>query len=72
MARSILNSVYDRDDDVSGWVYLDEDLVMNNARALDLVPLGERGVLHGLPVAIKDVIYTKGEFDSLININMDV
>ena len=33
---------------------------LDDARALDQVPLDERGLLHGLPVGIKDVTEVKG------------
>jgi Asp-tRNA(Asn)/Glu-tRNA(Gln) amidotransferase A subunit family amidase len=35
--------------------------VIKQAKALDAVPLAERGALHGIAIAVKDVIYTKGE-----------
>jgi Asp-tRNA(Asn)/Glu-tRNA(Gln) amidotransferase A subunit family amidase len=33
---------------------------MAQAEALDAVPKAERGPLHGVAIAVKDVIYTKG------------
>jgi Asp-tRNA(Asn)/Glu-tRNA(Gln) amidotransferase A subunit family amidase len=30
------------------------------ARSLDAIPQLERGPLHGIAIAVKDVIYTKG------------
>ncbi|KAF5007773.1 hypothetical protein FDECE_5897 [Fusarium decemcellulare] len=58
-ASSLLERIKQRDDDVRAWAYLDEKLVLGQARSLDMVPLDKRGPLHGLPVAIKDIIYTK-------------
>lgn len=39
---------------------LDKKLVLDQARALDSTPRDQRGPLHGIAVAIKDVINTKG------------
>ncbi|WVQ92956.1 hypothetical protein IAU59_000017 [Kwoniella sp. CBS 9459] len=59
MARSTLSRVEARDAEVKGWAYLDPELVLRRARELDSVPLERRGPLFGVPVAVKDVIYTK-------------
>ncbi|KAG5657760.1 hypothetical protein KAF25_007793 [Fusarium avenaceum] len=48
-----------RDDDVKAWSYLNSQAVLDQARDLDRVPSSERGPLHGLPIAIKDIILTK-------------
>ncbi|KAK4078199.1 uncharacterized protein Triagg1_3215 [Trichoderma aggressivum f. europaeum] len=58
-ARSLLRRIDVRDADVGAWAYLDRDYVLQQARALDKVPMQDRGPLHGMPVAVKDVIYTK-------------
>lgn len=55
-ARACLARAHERDPIVRGWVHLDPDLVLRAARALDARP--ERGPLHGIPVAVKDVILT--------------
>ncbi|KAM5354302.1 hypothetical protein ACJ41O_000952 [Fusarium nematophilum] len=60
-ARSLLGRIKARDERVKAWAYLDEKAVLERAKALDEVPKKERGPLHGLPVAVKDVIYTKGK-----------
>ncbi|RSL76821.1 hypothetical protein CEP51_009617 [Fusarium floridanum] len=60
-ARSLLERIKARDDQVQAWAHLDEDLVIEQAKALDEVPKKSRGPLHGLPIAVKDVIYTKGK-----------
>lgn len=59
-AVSLLGRIDERDNDVQAWAYLDRKAVMRQAKALDAVPVEERGPLHGLPVAVKDIIYTKG------------
>lgn len=56
MARACLARIRERDPAVRGWVHLDPDLVLRNARALD--EGGVRGPLHGIPIAVKDVIMT--------------
>ncbi|KAM5374973.1 hypothetical protein ACJA88_007638 [Fusarium oxysporum] len=58
-AESLLERIKARDEDVKAWVYLDEKRVMQEARLLDEIPTENRGPLHGLPIAVKDVIYTK-------------
>lgn len=58
-AKSLLARIKARDDTVKAWVYLNESLILSNAKALDQVPFEKRGPIHGLPVGIKDVILTK-------------
>jgi len=58
-ARSLLQRIQTRDEAVQAWAYLDADYVINQAKALDAVPSAERGPLHGVAIAVKDVIYTK-------------
>ncbi|KPM38301.1 hypothetical protein AK830_g8271 [Neonectria ditissima] len=56
---SLLDRIRQRNDAVQAWVCLDAGSVMKQARELDKVPPENRGPLHGVPIAIKDVIYTK-------------
>ncbi|KAH6989186.1 amidase signature domain-containing protein [Ilyonectria sp. MPI-CAGE-AT-0026] len=56
---SILERLRQRNDAVRAWAYLDEDFILKQAKELDKVPVDKRGPLHGLPIAVKDVIYTK-------------
>ncbi|KAF5017088.1 hypothetical protein F66182_11035 [Fusarium sp. NRRL 66182] len=58
-ATSLLDRISQRDDHVRAWTYLNPKSVLEQARALDGVPLDQRGPLHGLPVAVKDIILTK-------------
>lgn len=58
--RALLDRIAERDSQVRAWAYLDRDHVLEQARALDAVPPEQRGPLHGMPVGVKDVIYTKG------------
>ncbi|KAI1827850.1 amidase [Xylaria intraflava] len=57
--RSLLTRIQERDPAVQAWEHLDPEYVIREAKRLDQVPLGERGPLHGLAVAVKDIIYTK-------------
>ncbi|KAI1279314.1 amidase [Xylaria sp. FL0933] len=57
--RSLLLRIQERDSAVQAWEYLDPDYVIREARRLDRVPSRDRGPLHGLPIAVKDIIHTK-------------
>jgi NCS1 family nucleobase:cation symporter-1 len=65
-AESLLERIKARDEDVKAWAYLDKDHVIQQAKRLDEVPRENRGPLHGLPIAVKDVIYTNGESSAAI------
>lgn len=62
-AKSLLKRIEARDEVVQAWAYLDAEYVIKQAKALDAIPKGDRGPLHGIAIAVKDVIYTKGEFE---------
>ncbi|KAL6155421.1 hypothetical protein ACJQWK_05330 [Exserohilum turcicum] len=71
-ARSLLKRIEARDEAVQAWAYLDPEYVITQAKALDAVPKDERGPLHGVAIAVKDVIYTKDmptQFNSPIYTN---
>ncbi|KAL4941774.1 hypothetical protein BDV06DRAFT_212351 [Aspergillus oleicola] len=57
--RSLLSRIDSRDATVKAWAYLNPDLVLEQAKALDKVPEDQRGPLHGIAIGVKDVIYTK-------------
>lgn len=59
-AKSLLSRITARDGDVQAWAYLDPSHVLAEAARLDRIPVGDRGSLHGVAVAVKDIIYTKG------------
>ena len=59
-AKSLLARIAARDEAVQAWAYLDPEFVIKQAKALDAVPQSDRGPLHGVAIAVKDVIYTKG------------
>jgi Asp-tRNA(Asn)/Glu-tRNA(Gln) amidotransferase A subunit family amidase len=58
LVRSCLSHISRREPEVRAWVSLDKDAALRQARELDKQP--RRGLLHGLPVGIKDVIATRG------------
>ncbi|CBF87407.1 amidase [Aspergillus nidulans FGSC A4] len=58
-ARSLLSRIESRDPTVQAWAYLNPEQVLEQARQLDRVPIDQRGPLHGVPIGVKDVIYTK-------------
>ncbi|TDZ28580.1 Glutamyl-tRNA(Gln) amidotransferase subunit A [Colletotrichum spinosum] len=58
-ARSLLAHIKERDPVVKAWEYLNPEQVIAQARKLDAIPPEQRGPLHGVAIAVKDVIYTK-------------
>lgn len=56
VAESCLEHIAEREPQVQAWQYLDPELVLAQARALD--KRGSIGALQGVPVAIKDIIDT--------------
>ncbi len=56
LARACLARIGKRDPIVKAWLSLDPDHVIARARALDKLPA--KGVLHGVPLGVKDVIDT--------------
>ena len=56
LARSCLARIDRREPDVRAWLFLDRELVLRNARALD--GQAPRSALHGVPFGVKDVIDT--------------
>ena len=55
-ARACLDRVAARDPMVRAWSYIDRDAVLRQARELDKTP--RRGPLHGVTIAVKDMIDT--------------
>ena len=50
-------AIVERDAEVRAWTHYDAELALRQARELDRAP-GPRGPLHGIPVAVKDVLDT--------------
>jgi Asp-tRNA(Asn)/Glu-tRNA(Gln) amidotransferase A subunit family amidase len=57
LVRSCLARIEKREPDVRAWLYLNHDLAVRNARALDAAKA--KSALHGLPFGVKDVIDTR-------------
>jgi Asp-tRNA(Asn)/Glu-tRNA(Gln) amidotransferase A subunit family amidase len=56
LVRDCLARIAAREPDLDAWVFLDHDLALAQARACDDEP--PRGLLHGIPVGIKDIYDT--------------
>ena len=56
LTRACLERIAERENDVRAWAYLSPDRVIAEARARDREP--RRGPLHGMPIAVKDVMDT--------------
>lgn len=59
LVQACLDRIRVRDGAVRAWTFLDPDLALAQADAADAVPLAARGALHGVPVGVKDIIYTR-------------
>ena len=46
-ASALLKRIKERDSSVEAWAYLNAELVMASAKALDALPKEKRGPLHG-------------------------
>ena len=57
VTQSCLDRVAEREDAVMAWEFLDPELALAQARALDAAP--EKGLLAGVPVGVKDIIHTR-------------
>lgn len=56
VAEACLARIAEREPQVGAWTFIDPEIVLRQARALDAAP--RRGALHGVPVGIKDIIDT--------------
>jgi Asp-tRNA(Asn)/Glu-tRNA(Gln) amidotransferase A subunit family amidase len=56
LARACLARIAEREPGLKAWAYVDADAAIRAARELDKQP--RRGPLHGVPIAIKDMIDT--------------
>ncbi len=59
-AKSLLARIKKREH-IKAWAYIDPEYVLSQARELDALPVDQRGPLHGVAIAVKDVILTKGD-----------
>lgn len=58
VARACLSRIAEREPVVRCWAWLDPAAAVAQARELD--KRSDRGPLHGVPIAVKDVIHTRG------------
>jgi hypothetical protein len=58
--KSLLSRIKAREPLVKAWAYLDATLILEEAQRLDRVLPKDRGILHGVPIGIKGVMYTQG------------
>ena len=58
LVRACLERIRERDGEVGAWAALDENAALDAARACDRNP--SKGVLHGVPIGVKDIIDTAG------------
>ena len=58
LTRACLEHIAAREPAIGAWTHLAADAALQRARALDAQPPSSRGLLHGIPVAVKDFIDT--------------
>ncbi len=58
VARELLERIDAHEPTVRAWTFVDRDAVLARARELDLLEPARRGVLHGIPIGIKDIFDT--------------
>ncbi len=56
VTRALLERIEEREGQVGAWEYLNPDAVLAGARELDAGP--SKGLIHGVPVGVKDIIDT--------------
>lgn len=56
LVRACLDRIAEAEPEIHAWAFLDPDLALEQARALDKGP--RRGPLHGVPFGLKDIIET--------------
>jgi len=59
-ARSLLERIEAKDGGLGAFLLPLADSALERARTLDRLPRNERGPLHGVPIAVKDIISVKG------------
>ena len=56
VTRALLNRIEEREPTVDAWEYLDPDAALAAARKLDAG--APKGLIHGVPIGVKDIIDT--------------
>lgn len=61
LAESLLERIEDIEPKIEAWVTVEKDKVIKKARSIDQeISKGLRSGIHGIPVGVKDIYYTKG------------
>ena len=63
LMESLLGRIQQLEPSLKAWVTLDREAAMDAAQASEreIHRNGPRGLLHGIPVGIKDIFYTAGD-----------
>jgi len=60
LVKSYIKEIKKKEKDIQAWEFFDEELVLAQAKKLDLLhQSGKHGDLHGIPVGIKDIFDTE-------------
>jgi aspartyl-tRNA(Asn)/glutamyl-tRNA(Gln) amidotransferase subunit A len=59
-AQALLARIRETDEQLRCYVAVDDDAVLREAARLDAIPAGQRGLLHGRTLAVKDIIDVAG------------
>jgi len=57
VTRALLDRIEEREPEVEAWEYLDPDRALAAAKVLDNSP--SKGLIHGVPIGVKDIIDTR-------------
>ena len=57
VTRALLDRIEEREGDVCAWEFIDPDAALATAKVLDDTP--PKGLIHGVPVGVKDIIDTR-------------
>jgi Asp-tRNA(Asn)/Glu-tRNA(Gln) amidotransferase A subunit family amidase len=57
VTRALLDRIEEREPDVGAWEFIDPDAALAAAKVLDNIP--SKGMIHGVPIGVKDIIDTR-------------
>jgi hypothetical protein len=64
LTKAALDAIAAGDERVNSFIWLDGEAALETAAKLDKVPKAERGKLHGVPLAHKDMYYKAGKLST--------
>lgn len=64
LTRAALDAISAGDERVNAFIWLECDQALETAAALDKAPMSQRGKLHGVPLAHKDMYYKAGKLST--------